>query len=158
MTKVIKLKESDIQRIVKKVLNEQEVGSGVPGVGKFIDRPQFDKFIKGLFKNGPIKETYNVAKNYREFKSNTEWNTKIDSVFNNDKNVVGLTEPLKSREYRNGERGVTDQAQGLAMAGADLKNANVRGLPKFVFYQGEGKDLTFYAIVAPCTEETCKAR
>jgi hypothetical protein len=147
---VIRLKESDIQRIVKRVLTEQKAGDKVSGHGQWMNTDQFDTFMEGLFVDGPILIPTGKFKKYKKLKDSLLWNNDIDRMFKLGKGIVGVTKPSKSKEE------ASFQGALLMTKGAGL--SKVKRPAELFFYQEEDnnwKKKIFYCVVVPCTAKTC---
>jgi len=148
--KVIKLKESDLKRIVKRVLTEQKAGDEVNGIGQWMNTAQFDTFMEGLFVDGnEIHTTTGTFEKYKKLKNHTTY-LFYEKMFKLGKGIVGVTAPsrLKSEASYKGALLMTKGA-GLS------KETKVIRPPELFFYQEEDNKKSFYCVVVPCTEKTC---
>jgi hypothetical protein len=146
--KTIKLKESDLYRIVKRVLNEQKAGDKVSGAGQWMNTDQFDAFMEGLFKNGPIHTTAGKFKKYKNLKDSLLWNNSV--VFKLSKGIVGVTTPSRLNDEAS-FKGAMLMAKGAGFSG-------VTQPAELFFYQEEDNNRNkkiFYCVVVPCTAKTC---
>ena len=148
--KVVRLKEQDIQRIVKRVLTEQKVGDKVSGHGQWMNTDQFDTFMEGLFVDGPIHTTTGTFEKYKKLKKHTIEFDKYEKMFKLGKGIVGVTKPSKSKEE------ASFQGALLMTKGAGLSKV-IRPAELFFHQEKDNnwRKKIFYCVVVPCTAKTC---
>lgn len=145
---VIKLKESDLYRIVKRVLTEQKAGDKVSGYGQWMNTDQFDTFMEGLFKNGAIHTATGTFEKYKKLKKHTTY-LFYEKMFKLGKGIVGVTTPSRLKAEAS-FKGALLMTKGAGFS-------KVRQPAELFFYQEEDNrnKKIFYCVVVPCTAKTC---
>ncbi len=127
--KVINLTESDLKRIVKRVLTEQKAGDEVIGIGQWMNTDQFDTFMEGLFVDGPIHTTTGTFEKYKKLKNHTTY-LFYEKMFKLGKGIVGVTAPSRLKEEAS-HKGALLMTKGAGLS----KETKVIRPPELFFYQ-----------------------